>query len=71
MYYLLEAATSGIGIAIAPRLLVEDDLRAGRLVAPWGFVDTPGQLVLWSGEQVPAARHDALARWFRAALSSR
>lgn len=37
-YYMLEAATSGLGVCIAPWQLVIDDLRAGRLVAPFGFV---------------------------------
>lgn len=37
---MLEAAISGLGIAIAPDLLVERELAAGRLVAPLGFVAT-------------------------------
>ncbi|MBT9385376.1 LysR family transcriptional regulator [Pseudooceanicola sp. CBS1P-1] len=37
-YFLLEAATAGLGMAIAPEVLVRDDLQAGRLVAPFGFV---------------------------------
>lgn len=37
-YFLLEAATAGLGMAIAPEVLVEDDLRASRLVAPFGFL---------------------------------
>ena len=37
-YFLLEAATAGLGVAIAPHILVQDDLRAGRLVAPFGFI---------------------------------
>ncbi|NVO56409.1 LysR family transcriptional regulator [Rhodobacteraceae bacterium B1Z28] len=36
-YFLLEAATAGLGVAIAPEVLVSDDLRAGRLIAPFGF----------------------------------
>ena len=36
-YFLLEAATAGLGMAMAPEVLVRDDLRAGRLVAPFGF----------------------------------
>jgi LysR family glycine cleavage system transcriptional activator len=36
-YFLLEAAVSGLGVAMAPRPLVEEDLRQGRLVAPFGF----------------------------------
>ncbi|MGW7363482.1 LysR substrate-binding domain-containing protein [Streptomyces sp. NPDC054841] len=36
-YLSLQAAASGIGVAIGPLALVHDDLRAGRLVAPFGF----------------------------------
>ncbi|RMS38520.1 Transcriptional regulator TrpI, partial [Pseudomonas coronafaciens pv. garcae] len=43
LYYLLEAAVAGLGIAIAPEPLVIDDLKAGRLAAPWGFSETPAQ----------------------------
>lgn len=37
---LLEAARSGLGVAVAPELLVRGDLAEGRLVAPLGFVDS-------------------------------
>lgn len=37
-YFMLEAATAGLGVCIAPWPLVADDIRAGRLVAPHGFV---------------------------------
>jgi DNA-binding transcriptional LysR family regulator len=37
-YFMLEAATAGLGVAVAPWPLVIDDLRARRLVAPFGFV---------------------------------
>lgn len=63
LYYLLEAAAAGLGVAIAPQQLVADDLAAGRLVAPWGFVKTSARLALW----VPARRLDKraeqLAKW--------
>jgi DNA-binding transcriptional LysR family regulator len=68
LYYLLEAAAAGLGVAIAPQQLVADDLAAGRLVAPWGFVETSARLALW----VPARRLDKraerLAEWLRAQL---
>lgn len=69
LYYLLEAAAAGLGVAIAPQQLVADDLAAGRLVAPWGFVATPARLALW----VPARRLDkraqCLAEWLRGELA--
>jgi LysR family glycine cleavage system transcriptional activator len=37
-YFLLQAAVSGFGVAIGPHPLVADDMAAGRLVAPFGFV---------------------------------
>lgn len=37
-YFLLEAAVAGLGVAIAPQPLVAEDLRLGRLVAPFGFI---------------------------------
>lgn len=37
-YYMLEAATGGLGVGIAPWPCVIDDIRAGRLVAPFGFI---------------------------------
>lgn len=65
LYYLLEAAAAGLGVAIAPQQLVTDDLAGGRLVAPWGFVETSARLALW----VPARRLDKraqlLAAWLR------
>lgn len=68
LYYLLEAAAAGLGVAIAPQQLVTDDLAGGRLVAPWGFVETSARLALW----VPARRLDKraqlLAAWLRQEL---
>ena len=37
-YFMLEAAAAGLGVAVGPAPLVRDDLAAGRLVAPFGFV---------------------------------
>lgn len=38
-YYLLEAASSGLGVCISPWQLVADDIRSGRLLAPRGFIE--------------------------------
>ncbi|MBY2921270.1 LysR family transcriptional regulator [Rhizobium leguminosarum] len=37
----LGAARSGLGIALAPRASIEDDLKRGHLVAPSGFISRP------------------------------
>lgn len=39
-YFMIEAATAGLGACIAPWPLVADDIRAGRLKAPYGFIDS-------------------------------
>ena len=38
--HMLEAAAAGLGVAIAPAVLVEAELHRGRLAAPLGFVDS-------------------------------
>ena len=39
-YFMLEAAVGGLGICIAPWPLVADDIAAGRLIAPFGFIES-------------------------------
>ncbi|WP_350359417.1 LysR family transcriptional regulator [Vreelandella sp. SM1641] len=68
LYYLMEAAVAGLGIAIAPRLLVEDDLKSGRLVAPWGSIQTPARLCLWLPSQTDSRRSEPLAKWLKREL---
>lgn len=63
LYYLLEAAVAGLGVAIAPQPLVSDDLRAGRLAAPWGFSETPARLALWVPRRAADGRARQLAQW--------
>ncbi|CAO1666419.1 Transcriptional regulator, LysR family [Halomonas sp. NYA30] len=74
LYYLMEAAVAGLGIAIAPRLLVEDDLRSGRLVAPWGSIQTPARLCLWLPGQTNVLtqprRSEPLAEWLKRELGA-
>ncbi|MBP0048072.1 LysR family transcriptional regulator [Marinobacterium sp. AK62] len=67
--YMLEGALVGLGVAIAPEYLVEEDLRTGRLQAPWGFVETPSRLGLWLPGQDISPAAQLLADWLRAALS--
>lgn len=70
LYYLLEAATAGLGVAIAPQQLVADDLAAGRLLAPWGFVETSARLALWVPGRVRDGRAEQLAGWLAHELQS-
>jgi len=69
LYYLLEAAVAGLGVAIAPQALVADDLQAGRLIAPWGFTQTPACLALWVPRRRAGRRAERLAGWLRLELA--
>lgn len=46
-YLLIQAARFGLAMANVPRLLVQDDLNSGTLVAPFGFVAGPHRLTIW------------------------
>ena len=45
-YLSLQAASAGLGVAMGPQLLVQDDIAAGRLVAPMGFAADGSQYCL-------------------------
>lgn len=68
LYYLLEAAGAGLGVAIAPRQLVTADVANGRLLAPWGFTPTGGSWALCRRAGNPDRRIDALAHWLQQQL---
>ena len=63
-YLLIQAAACGLGVAMVPKILVLDDLRSGKLVAPLGFVAGPFKIVLWVAPHL-RARHEtkALVDW--------
>jgi DNA-binding transcriptional LysR family regulator len=68
LYYLLEAAVAGLGVAIAPKELVADDLAAGRLVAPWGFRATRAHWALCAPKPAGDPRLAELAAWLQREL---
>ncbi|KQP49419.1 LysR family transcriptional regulator [Pseudorhodoferax sp. Leaf274] len=66
-YFSLQAAVAGLGVAVGPWQLVRDDVAAGVLAAPAGFVEDGSRYCLLS----PAAPADgspqrALLDWLRA-----
>lgn len=70
LYYLLEAALAGIGVAIAPEPLVAADLEAGRLLAPWGFSATGGAWILACRRGATDPRVDRLGDWLEHELAA-
>lgn len=65
-YFTLEAAVRGLGIAIAPWHLVMDDVSAGRLVAPLGFVPSGYDYVVRRRASGPLPRLDVFCGWLQA-----
>lgn len=69
-YLSLQAASSGLGIAIGSAYMVDADLKDGRLAAPFGFTPDGSAYVLLS--PVPFdqdARRQACLAWFRDAMN--
>jgi LysR family glycine cleavage system transcriptional activator/LysR family transcriptional regulator of beta-lactamase len=60
----LQAALDGLGVAMALRPYVADDVAAGRLVAPFALTVPKGQA--WYLVSAPARREDPALRAFRA-----
>ncbi len=58
---MIEAAASGMGVAIAPWAFVAPDVMAGRLVAPYGFAERPSVFSFLR----PAGRKDPAVDAFR------
>jgi DNA-binding transcriptional LysR family regulator len=67
LYYLLEAAVAGLGVAIAPQPLVAEDLKAGRWLHRGAF-HPPGGLALWVPRRAADGRAEQLAQWLRQEL---
>jgi len=67
-YFLLEAAEAGLGAAIGPLPLVREELRAGRLVAPFGFRPSGRRMLLLVPPRTAAdPRAAAFRGWLAAA----
>ncbi|WP_183017107.1 LysR substrate-binding domain-containing protein [Achromobacter sp. UMC46] len=62
--HMLDAAAVGLGIGIAPEMLVQADILAGKLAAPLGFKQTGGWFSLYVRADARAAVED-LKRWLK------
>jgi LysR family glycine cleavage system transcriptional activator len=63
MFYMLEAAAAGLGVAIGSWPLVEQDIERGRLVAPLGFVPGHGRIGLFAPRRDAHPGVAALRDW--------
>lgn len=67
----LESAAAGQGVALVETRMAADDLAAGRLVAPLGFMEFPGGLSAIPAEPVtPGSPQAAFIDWLRSALAA-
>lgn len=65
-YLSLQAANAGLGIAIGSLYMVEDDVRDGRLVAPYGFIADDSEYVLLSPKEFAKdKRQHIFLEWVR------
>jgi len=62
-----QAAIDGLGVAIAQRAYVKEDLRNGRLVAPWprAISTEEGYYLVCPKEKAALPRHSAFISWIR------
>lgn len=65
-YFSLQAAAAGLGVAIGPFALVQQEIEAGTLVAPFGFVPDGSAYHLLSAVPIEGDwRAEALLSWLR------
>lgn len=66
MFLALQAAKAGLGFAPAPKVYVDEDIAAGRLIAPMGFVEKPVPYYLaWPRNRSDDRRIRSLITWLK------
>jgi DNA-binding transcriptional LysR family regulator len=66
----IEAALSGLGVALVERRLIARELQDGLLVAPYGFVPFEGGLrAVPAASRAQAAQAGVFLDWLRGALA--
>ncbi len=68
-YFMLEAVMGGLGAAIAPWVLVSEDIKSGRLVAPFGFVSS-GQTYTILSRDAQRKKTKAFLAWIQKEAAS-
>ncbi|WP_244512667.1 LysR family transcriptional regulator [Ensifer sp. LC163] len=69
-FLMAEAAASGLGVAMCPRVIAADDIRNERLVAPMGFTPDGSEYGLIQSALIPEAPHALLFKtWLQAQIA--
>jgi LysR family transcriptional regulator, glycine cleavage system transcriptional activator len=63
LFYMLEAAVSGLGVGLSPWIYAANDIAAGRLIAPYGFTPTPAKFHLVIPDAPPKRGLAAFRAW--------
>jgi LysR family transcriptional regulator, glycine cleavage system transcriptional activator len=71
LYFLLEAAASGLGVAIGPYHLVEQDIKSGRLIAPFGFLPNSSSYYALHPARARDTKTIAFVTWIMESASTR
>ncbi|CAP54902.1 LysR family transcriptional regulator [Gluconacetobacter diazotrophicus] len=65
-FLMLEAAASGLGVALSPRIIAADDVANGRLMAPVGFqADGTGYGLIRPSRMEVTDHVEALEKWIK------
>lgn len=63
-FLMVEAACSGLGVALCPRVIAIDDVQRGRLVAPCGFTPDGSEYgILYQADETPSVGGTQLMSW--------
>jgi DNA-binding transcriptional LysR family regulator len=65
LHVVVDAAVAGLGAAVLPWAIVEDEVAAGRLAAPFGFVPDGGVLAVIRGRGEATRSERTVLRWLR------
>lgn len=68
-YFCFQAAVDGLGAAIGSYPLVADDLKQGRLIAPFGFIRSGHHYVLLKQERESTSLETKFINWLQHTLS--
>lgn len=69
-YLSLQAASAGLGVAMASKFMVEQDLAEGRLIAPFGFVEDGSSYSLMSETRFSEdLRKSVFLEWLRSCFA--
>jgi LysR family transcriptional regulator, glycine cleavage system transcriptional activator len=71
-YLTLQAALDGLGIAMGPTALIADDLKAGRLVAPFPAISVPARTyhIYQPEKRIGDPAADVFCRWLEEAAQA-